>query len=133
MMRVRVFRDAAALAHALALDISRRLAAHPSTVLGLPTGRTPIPLYRELVRLHRAGAADFSRATTFNLDEFLGIGAHDPRSYRAFMQRHLFDHVNLTRSRIHFLNGAAREMLGQEVQMHEMHLAADPPARVRAR
>src|SRR3954449_5856259 len=97
---IRVFPTPEALARAAAANIARALARHPSTVLGLPTGRTPIPLYRELALLHQAGAADFSRTTTFNLDEFLGIDATDPRSYRAFMQRHLFAHVNLTRRRI---------------------------------
>jgi glucosamine-6-phosphate deaminase len=86
------------------------LAEAPDLVLGLPTGRTPIPLYRELVRLHGAGRADFSGATTFNLDEFLGLDPRDPRSYRAFMQTHLFDHVNLPPRRIQFLNGAARDV-----------------------
>ena len=109
-MRVRIFRTADALAHALAANISRALADAPALLLGLPTGRTPIPLYRELVRLHRAGRADFSRAATFNLDEFLGLDPHDPRSYRAFMQRQLFDHVNLPPRRIHFLNGATRDV-----------------------
>ena len=82
-------------------------------MLGLPTGRTPIPLYHELVRLYQAGRADFSRATTFNLDEFLGLSARDPHSYRAFMQRHLFDHVNLTRRRIQFLDGTTRDIDGE--------------------
>jgi glucosamine-6-phosphate deaminase len=108
-MRLRIFESAGALATALALDIARRLAAGPASVLGLPTGRTPIPMYRELVRLHRQGRADFARATTFNLDEFLGLAPTDPHSYRAFMQRHLFDHVNLAVRRIHFLNGAAAD------------------------
>ena len=62
-------------ARALARDVAARWPPNPRLVLGLPTGRTPIPLYRELVRLHRAGRADFSRATTFNLDEFLGLRA----------------------------------------------------------
>jgi glucosamine-6-phosphate deaminase len=106
MTRVRIFDTPAALSRALAGHVARALAAHPAIVLGLATGRTPIPLYRELARLHAAGRADFSRATTFNLDEFLGVGATDPRSYRAFMQTHLFDHVNLSARRIHFLNGA---------------------------
>jgi glucosamine-6-phosphate deaminase len=109
MMRVRVFGTADALAGALAANIARTLAQDPATVLGLPTGRTPIPLYRELVRLHRAGRVDFGRATTFNLDEFLGIAATDPHSYRAFMQRHLFACVNLAPRRIHFLDGATRD------------------------
>ena len=109
-MRVRIYRSADALARALALKVARQLSVTPALVLGLPTGRTPIPLYRELVRLHRAGRADFSRATTFNLDEFLGLPPQDPHSYRAFMQRHLFDHVNLAPRRIHFLDGATRDV-----------------------
>jgi glucosamine-6-phosphate deaminase len=110
MMRVRVFDDADALARACARNIARSLSARPDLVLGLPTGRTPIPLYHELVRLHQGGRADFRRATTFNLDEFLGLDARDSRSYRAFMQRHLFDHVNVAPRRIHFLNGTARNV-----------------------
>ncbi len=112
-MRLRVFATPGALARALAADVARALAATPQLVLGLPTGRTPIPLYRELVRLHQAGRADFSRATTFNLDEFLGLSAADPHSYRAFMQRHLFDHVNLARRRIQFLNGTTLDIDGE--------------------
>jgi len=108
MTRVRIFETPARLARALAGHIARALAAQPALVLGLATGKTPIPLYRELVRLHAAGRADFGGVTTFNLDEFLGVGAADPRSYRAFMQEHLFDHVNLSPRRIHFLNGAVR-------------------------
>jgi len=113
MIRVRVFGDANALARALARDLARRLRRNPRLVLGLPTGRTPIPLYDELVRLHAAGRVTFSRATTFNLDEFLGLDARDPRSYRSFMQHHLFDHVDLTRRRIHFLNGATDNVAGE--------------------
>jgi len=108
-LRVRVFQSADSLARALARDVAQAMAAAPSIVLGLPTGRTPIPLYRELVQLHRAGRADFSQAVTFNLDEFAGLAGDDPRSYHAFMRRHLFDHVNLSRRRIQFLDGAARD------------------------
>jgi glucosamine-6-phosphate deaminase len=107
-VRVRKFSTPAALARALARDIARMLTVQPALVLGLPTGRTPIPLYVEIVRLYESGAADFSRATTFNLDEFLGLDADDPRSYRAFMGRHLFDCINLPPRRRHFLNGAVR-------------------------
>lgn len=109
-VRVRVFHSADSVARALAREVTRALTAKPSLVLGLPTGRTPIALYREIVRLHRAGRADFSRAATFNLDEFAGVAARDPRSYHAFMRRHLFDHVNLSPGRMHFLDGAARDV-----------------------
>ena len=106
-VRVRVFADEQTAAKTLARAIAAALSKNPSLVLGLPCGRTPIPLYRELARLRAGERADFRRATTFNLDEFLGIAPGDPRSYRTFMRRHLFDHVNLPASRIHFLNGAA--------------------------
>ena len=105
--RVTVFHNERALARAAAERVADALAQNPRTVLGLPTGRTPVRLYRELVNLRADGRADFSHATTFNLDEFLGIDASHPGSYRAFMEAHLFAHVNLAPERIHFLNGAA--------------------------
>jgi glucosamine-6-phosphate deaminase len=108
-MHIRVFATARAAARALAASIARAIARQPGIVLGLPTGSTPIPLYHELVTLCQAGALDFSRATTFNLDEFLGVAAGDPRSYRAFMRRHLFDHVNLRARRVHVLDGRAAD------------------------
>lgn len=109
-MRIRVFASAGVLARTLALDVVKRLSEKPDAVLGLPTGLTPIPLYREIVRLHGGGKVDFSRATTFNLDEFLGLARDDPRSYRAFMQRHLFDHINISPRHIQFLEGTARDV-----------------------
>ena len=117
-MRIRVFANAEALARALARDVVHHLAEKPDAVLGLPTGLTPIPFYREIVRLHQAGRADFSRATTFNLDEFLGLAPDDPSSYRAFMQRHLFAHVNISPRRIQFLKGTAVDV-GRECQRFE--------------
>jgi glucosamine-6-phosphate deaminase len=121
-LRIRVFTTPASVGRSFAADIARALAANPPMVLGLPTGRTPIPLYRELVRLFRAGRIDFSRATTFNLDEFVGIGPHDPRSYHAFMRRHLFDHVNLSPRRIHVLNGMAPDT-ARECARYEQAIA----------
>lgn len=109
-MRIRIFSTPAAAASALAADVAAAIVADPHLVLGLATGRTPILFYRELAARGRGRALDCSRVTTFNLDEFLGIGGDDPRSYRAFMQRHLFDHVNVPPRRIHFLNGRARDV-----------------------
>jgi glucosamine-6-phosphate deaminase len=115
---IRIFASPEHVARALANDIARQLAARRRLVLGLPTGRTPVPLYRLLAAIHRAGGADFSQAATFNLDEFEGLAPGDPRSYRAFMQRHLFDHINLPRRQVGFLNGAAPD-LGRECERYE--------------
>lgn len=102
-----MFSDARAMARAFAGDLARSVHRKPSLVLGLATGRTPVPLYAEMVRLHRAGRLDLSRVTTFNLDEFLGLPVAHPRSYRSFMRNHLFAHTNISSARIHFLRGTA--------------------------
>src|SRR5450755_2805080 len=61
------------------------------TVLGLPTGSTPVGLYRELIRLHRDAGLDFSRVVTFNLDEYHPMTPDDEHSYRRWMQETLFE------------------------------------------
>ena len=108
-MRISVFKDERTLARTLAEQIAQALAAKPDLVLGLPTGRTPIRLYHELGSMHAKGQIDFVRATTFNLDEFLGIPSSHPGSYRSFMQQHLFSRVNLSPQRINIPDGAASD------------------------
>jgi glucosamine-6-phosphate deaminase len=107
--QISIYPDAATVARELAARVARALEEKPTLVLGLPTGRTPLLFYEELTRLAANGRADFSGATTFNVDEFLGIPASHPGSYRSFMQRHLFGHVNLDPSRINFLHGDASD------------------------
>jgi glucosamine-6-phosphate deaminase len=104
-MKTTVHSDAGELARALAEHVAEQLRRFPGIVLGLPTGRTPLALYRHLVRLARDGQADFSRAATFNLDEFVGIGPEDAGAYRQYMERHFFRHINIDRRQINFLNG----------------------------
>lgn len=112
-MTVRILKDEKAVARAVAARVITTLAATPAAVLGLPTGRTPVQLYARLRAAHAAGRVDFAQATTFNLDEFLGLPADHPASYRAFMETHLFGHVNLSRHRIHFLNGVAPDPVAE--------------------
>jgi glucosamine-6-phosphate deaminase len=107
--RLEIFPNDRAAARALAKRIVTALAANPRIVLGLPTGKTPVGLYHELASIAAAGHADFSQATTFNLDEFLGIPPAHPGSYRRFMEQHLFSRVNLNPDRVHFLQGSSRD------------------------
>lgn len=107
--RIEVHATAREVAIAVARRVAAVLEATPALVLGLPTGRTPVHLYRELAQLNADGRADFSKAATFNLDEFLGVPRHHPGSYRTYMERHLFRHVNLRRAQIHLLDGSARD------------------------
>jgi glucosamine-6-phosphate deaminase len=108
-VKITVFDSERVLARTLAVQIAASLGQRPAMVLGLATGRTPIRLYHELGTLHAHGQADFSRATSFNLDEFAGVSGDDPGSYRVFMQEHLFSRVNLPAERINFLDGAAAD------------------------
>jgi glucosamine-6-phosphate deaminase len=75
------------------------------TVLGLPTGSTPVGLYRELIRLHREEGLDFSRVISFNLDEYYPMTAEDPQSYHAWMHENFFKHVNIRQENIHIPDG----------------------------
>jgi glucosamine-6-phosphate deaminase len=114
------FTDERALAAALATRVLQAIVANPSIVLGLPTGRTPLALYREL--RERRGI-DWSRVRTFNLDEFAGLDRDHPGSYRAFMQAQLFDHVSIDPANIGMLDGRAAD-LGAECRRYESAIAA---------
>src|SRR4030095_13719399 len=82
----------------------------PDCVLGLATGNTPILTYRELARMHREEGLDFSRVTTFNLDEYVGLRPDHPQSYHAFMWENLFNHINISRDRVHIPDGQAKDI-----------------------
>lgn len=99
--------DSQAVADLAAQRVTHLLHAQAHAVLGLPTGRTPILMYDLLAEAHAAGTLDFSGVTTFNLDEFVGIGEQHPGSYRAYMRRYLFDRVNLPAGQGHVLDGLA--------------------------
>ncbi len=75
------------------------------TVLGLPTGSTPIGVYRELIRLHNEEDLDFSRVITFNLDEYYPMDPTSIHSYRRWMNETFFDHVNIPEKNIHIPKG----------------------------
>jgi hypothetical protein len=78
-----------ALAAEVATLIRERAAAGQTTVLGLATGSTPVPYYRELIRLHREEGLSFESVTTFNLDEYYGLPRDHPESYFRFMRDQL--------------------------------------------
>ncbi len=87
-----------------------RLKGQPGTVLGLATGSTPEGLYRRLVGAHQSEGLDFSGVTTFNLDEYVGLGPDDQQSYRYYMDRRLFEHVNVDPDRTHVPDGLATDL-----------------------
>ena len=127
-MEIRAFSSPDAAAAAAADLVADLLSAEPDSVLALPTGHTPVPLYRALVRRHREGRADFSRASAFSMDELIGIAPDHPASYQAFLREHLFRHVNIAAARTHLLTGNARNWRAEAARIErtsEVKPAAD--------
>ena len=85
--------------------VARTLYSKPNAVLGLATGSTPLGMYKELIRMHQEEALDFSRVTTFNLDEYVGLRKQHTQSYHYFMHENLFKHVNISQHNIYIPSG----------------------------
>jgi len=98
-------------AHYIASKIN---AAKPTSsnpfVLGLPTGSSPIGVYKNLVELCKTGKVSFKNVVTFNMDEYVGIAKDHPESYYYFMHHHLFDHIDIPPENINILNGNAPDL-----------------------
>lgn len=84
------------------LIISSVIKKKPKSVLGLATGRTMIPLYKELIKKYKKNEIDFSKIHTFNLDEYVGLKENDKRSFHYFMNKYLFNHININKNGIYF-------------------------------
>jgi glucosamine-6-phosphate deaminase len=95
-----------------AIETARDQRGH--AVLGLATGSTPESVYAHLVERHRTGALSFQDITTYNLDEYYPIGPLDLKSYRFYMHRHLFGHVDIAANRAHVLDGSVPEAYAAE-------------------
>lgn len=105
MMDIKIMNNSEEIAAYAADMLEQLLLEKPGAVLGLATGSTPLPLYRELAARCRDGKIDFRRAATFNLDEYTGLGEEDPQSFHYFMERNLFQKINVRKENIHLLHG----------------------------
>ncbi len=79
-------------------------------VLGLPTGSSPLPVYKELIKMCNAGKVSFGHVITFNMDEYVGLDEKHPESYHYFMNDNLFNHVDIPKKSINILNGNAKDL-----------------------
>ena len=122
-MKVLILPDATLAADRVAGILAHTLAQDSGTVLGLATGETMRPVYARLVALYRSGLADFAGATSFNLDEYVGVAPDHPASFATFMRQALFDHVNLPNARAHLPRGDAPDPVA-EAARYEAAIAA---------
>ena len=108
-VRTVVFATAQAAAEALAREvrviIEEKNAAGKAAVLGLATGSTPVPFYRELIRMHREEGLSFQNVVTFNLDEYYGLTREHRESYFRFMKEQLFDHIDIPAENVNLPDG----------------------------
>jgi glucosamine-6-phosphate deaminase len=94
--------------------ISKIKKANPTSkkpfVLGLPTGSSPLPVYKELIKRHKAGKISFKNVITFNMDEYVGLEESHTESYHYFMFDNLFNHIDIPKENINILNGNAKNL-----------------------
>jgi len=106
-MKVIITKHAAEMSRKAAEIFADRIRKKPNLVLGLATGSTPERLYAELAKMNKAGEIDCSGIATFNLDEYVGLPGDHDQSYRDFMNRKLFNRINICKANTHVLNGMA--------------------------
>ncbi|MFV0422477.1 glucosamine-6-phosphate deaminase [Oleidesulfovibrio sp.] len=82
-------------------------------VLGLPTGSTPLEMYRELIRLYQAGEVSFANVVTFNMDEYVGLPEGHSQSYKHYMHENFFNHIDISLQNVNLLNGNADDLEGE--------------------
>lgn len=97
MLHVRIFtvKDPTEVGKLAADQFEALIRTKPACLLGLATGSSPLPLYRELIQREKDGRIDFSRVRSANLDEYKGLSGDHEQSYRYFMQKNLFDHISI--------------------------------------
>lgn len=109
-MNVLVMKDYSEISRQAALLVAASIALKPNLVLGLPTGRTPLQMYKELVLIYKSGFVDFKDVTTFNLDEYVGLPRKNPNSFYSYMHKNFFKYVNLKKENIYIPNGMADDI-----------------------
>lgn len=127
-MRVIIESDYQSLSNWAANHVAKRIndfrpTAERPFVLGLPTGSSPLGMYRALIELNRQGAVSFAHVVTFNMDEYVGLPESHPESYHSFMYTNFFNHIDICKENIHILNGNAAD-LEAECANYEKQIAS---------
>lgn len=92
-------------------------------VLGLPTGSTPLGVYKELIKLYQNKKISFEHVVTFNMDEYIGLSPDDKNSYHYFMYENFFNYINISPKNIHILNGLTKDY-AKECEDYEKSIQA---------
>jgi len=112
-MRVILQSDKEGVAEWAANHIARKIRSAPTDrpfVLGLPTGSSPLGMYRCLIDLYRKGKVSFRNVVTFNMDEYVGLSHDHPQSYHRFMWDNFFSHIDIPPTNVNILDGTAGDL-----------------------
>ena len=108
--------------------VARINAAKPTAerpfVLGLPSGSSPLGMYKALIEANKAGKVSFQHVVTFNMDEYIGLPEGHPESYHSFMWNNFFSHIDIKKEHVHILNGNAADPLKECADYEEAIKAA---------
>ena len=102
--------------------ISAQVILKPDSVLGLATGSSPLGTYKQLIEWYEKGDIDFSKVTSVNLDEYVGLDCTNDQSYRYFMNKNFFEHINIDLGNTFVPNGCAVDLAG-EGKRYDDHIA----------
>ncbi|PZT57081.1 glucosamine-6-phosphate deaminase [Paenibacillus silvae] len=120
-MNIRIFENEEDLNATGAGLIASLLQTKPRAVLGLATGSSPVGIYKQLIAMYQKGLVSFAQASSFNLDEYVGLPTGHRESYRSFMNEQLFHHIDMDLSRTNVPNGEAAD-LAEECAGYERRL-----------
>lgn len=109
-MRLIITKNYEEMSKVAANEMAESIKANPEIVLGLATGGTPVEMYKNLIKMYNDGELDFSKVTSINLDEYVGLPGDHDQSYRYFMNTNLFNHINIDKSRTFVPNGLAADV-----------------------
>ncbi|UNK19777.1 glucosamine-6-phosphate deaminase [Paenibacillus sp. N3/727] len=125
-MNIYIFENEEGFVQTAANQITSLLNTNPYAKLGLATGSTPVPLYAKLIEMHRQGLVSFAGATTYNLDEYVGLPENHAESYRTFMNEKLFNHIDINIAQTHVPNGNAAD-LEEECRSYDQMMEQNGP------
>lgn len=112
-MKLIVVNNYEELSKVAAKEFSKVIKEKENAVLGLATGGSPVGMYKELIKMYEKKELNFSKITTVNLDEYIGLNPEHNQSYRYFMNNNLFNHINIDKSNTFVPNGLAEDLEAQ--------------------
>lgn len=101
--------------------IASQVILKPNSVLGLATGSSPLGIYSRLIKLYKSGNVDFSKVTTVNLDEYMGLTSDNEQSYRYFMNQNLFKKINIDLKNTYVPNGLCKDVK-EECELYDKRI-----------